>query len=270
MENSKEYILGVSREELERLEFQHGVWKKYTDEFLEKTGVGIGWKCMDVGSGPGFVSADIRELIGAEGDLTALEPSDYYLNHFKAYCENQNWTNIKFINSNFEDAHLESEYFDLIFLRWVIDFVREPENYLIKLLENLKKGGVIALQDYAYENIVVFPKGGPLDNLAESIKAYWKAGGGDPYFTLKIPAIFKRNNIELTEFTPVIRAGGPESQVYQWADRFMRIHIKSMHDKNVISKKQYDEYTEDWKNHINNPDSVFLSPVIMNVIGRKL
>lgn len=270
MGKKNEYILGVNQTELERLEFQNKVWKKVTDDFLDKTGLSKGWKCMDVGSGPGYVSMDLRERIGDSGELTVIEPSEFYITYFKNYCDKLNWKNIKFINENFEDVNTGDELFDLIYLRWVIDFVPEPEKYLLKLLSCLKKGGIIAVQDYAYEGITFFPIGGALDNLADAVRNYWRAGGGDPHFTLKIPSIFRKNKIELIDFSPIIKAVGPESGVYEWANKFLSVHINLMKEKNVISEQECEDMLKDWKNHKNNPDSVFLTPVIMNVIGKKL
>lgn len=270
MNKSQEYILGVNQTELERMKFQHGVWKKYTDEFLDKTGVKKGWKCMDVGSGPGFVSAEIRDIIGDEGELTVVEPSEFYLDYFKEHCKKMKWKNIEFVNENFENALIEKDYYDLIFLRWVIDFVKEPADYLIKLISCLKKGGVIAIQDYVYENISVYPIGGPVDKIADAVRDYWVSGGGDPYFAIKIPALFKKNKVELIDLTPIVRAGGPESDLYEWANKFMSTHINLMQEKNVITKQQCDDFINDWNNRRKNPDSIFLSPLILNVMGKKL
>ncbi|MDQ3022068.1 MAG: methyltransferase domain-containing protein [Bacteroidota bacterium] len=264
-----EYILGVNLTELERLEFQHNVWKKVTHSLFDRINIQTGWKCLDVGAGPGFVSMDLRKLVGEGGEVTALEPSELYLNYFKDKCKKNNFQNIKFILGNLEDINLENDYYDLIYLRWVIDFVPQPEKFLLKLLDALKKGGVIAIQDYAYEGVALFPKGGAFDNIADAVRAYWRAGGGDPYFTVKIPAIFRKNNIELIEYKPVSLAGDKDSGVIEWAHRFFTVHLQLMADKKIISQKEADAFLEDWLNHRNNPDTIFFSPVIVDVIGRK-
>ncbi|MEO6694973.1 MAG: class I SAM-dependent methyltransferase, partial [Ignavibacteria bacterium] len=225
MSQNSEYILGVNQTELERLQFQHSVWKKVTDNFFDRINIQMGWKCLDVGSGPGLVSADLRQRVGDEGEITALEPSELYLSHFKETCETNNWNNIKFLQGNLEETDLENEYYDFIFLRWVIDFVPSPEEFLLKLFASLKKGGVIAIEDYAYEGITLYPIGGSFDNITEAVRAYWKQGGGDPDFTVKIPAIFKKNKIQLKDFTPVILAGDADSDVIEWAHRFFTVHL---------------------------------------------
>lgn len=270
MSESKEYILGISQTELERLEFQHGVWKKVTDDFFKLINISAGWKCLDVGAGPGFVSKEIREMAGDKGELTILEPSEFYLDYFKKICMKNNWNNIKFIHGNLEDVEIENEYYDLIYARWVIDFVRQPEKFLLKLFKALKKGGFIAVQDYIYEGIGLYPSGGAFDKIADAVRAYWRVGGGDPYFAAKIPPLFKKNNIEIIEYSPSALAGDNESGVFKWADKFFTGHLQTMADVKIISEKEKNELYDDWEAHKKNPDTVFVSPTVMNVIGRKL
>ena len=55
------YPLGTNVQELERLRFQHAVWGGVTRAFLDRIGVARGWRCLDLGCGPGFVVEDLRE-----------------------------------------------------------------------------------------------------------------------------------------------------------------------------------------------------------------
>lgn len=270
MSENKEYILGANQTELERLEFQHGVWKEITDRFLDKINIQKGWKCLDVGSGPGFVSMDLRKIVGGSGEITAVEPSEFYVNYFKEQCAKKNFRNFKFIQSTLEDTDLGNDQYDLIYLRWVIDFVKEPEKFLLKLLKALKKGGVIAVQDYNYEGIGLYPKGGACDNIADYIRAYYRAGGGDPYFISKIPPLFKRNNIRLEEYNPVGLAGDSHSPVFEWVRKFIKGHFNVLAVMKIISATEKSMLEKDWEEHEKNPETVIFSPVVVNVSGRKL
>ena len=270
MSEESEYILGVNQTELERLEFQNSVWEDCTNNFLDKIQIKKGSKCLDVGAGPGFVAMNLRDRVGDEGEVTALEPSEFYLNYFKEYCKKKNLNNIKFIHGIAEDSEIEKDYYDLIYLRWVIDFVPEPEKLLLKLTSCLKKGGIIAIQDYAYNSVPLFPNGGAFDEIAEIVRAYWKLGGGDPYFTVKIPSIFRKNNIELKEFSPVSFAGNNESRFFEWANRFFTVHLQLMADKNIITQKKCDDLLNDWNDHRNNPETIFITPLMLNISGVKI
>lgn len=269
MGENKEYILGTNQTELERLGFQHKVWKKITDSFFDRINIQKGWKCLDVGAGPGFVSMELIDKVGEGGEVTALEPSELFLNYFKEHCSKKDIKNVNFIHGNLEETDLENDHYDLIFLRWVIDFVPEPEKFLLKLLSALKKGGVIAIEDYNYEGIALFPKGGAFDNITETVRNYWRAGGGDPYFISKIPLIFKSNNIELLDFSPQSLAGDTDSDIYEWANRFFSVHLQIMADLKVISQKESDEMLADWNAHKSDPSTVFFSPIMVDVTGRK-
>ena len=268
-DKSEEYILGVSSYELERLRFQHDVWKEITDGFFDRIGIKKGWKVLDVGSGPGFAAFDLRKRVGDFGAVTALEQSEMFLDYFKSGCAKNNWNNVYAVLSSVENAELLENQYDLIFVRWVIAFVPDPDLFMDKLITSLKPGGTIAIMDYAYEGLCLYPRGGAFENMADTVRAYWRHGGGDPYIGAKLPLMLKKRNIKVTEFYPVSLAGGPSSGVFQWADKFFTVHIQQMVDMGVTTQKLGDEMLKDWAEHRNDSDSVFFSPTIVAIAGKK-
>ena len=191
-----DYLLGINQTELDRLRFQHGVWKNVTDRLLDRLHIRKGWKCLDVGAGPGFVAMDLRDRVGGEGEITALEPSKFYLEWFEGEVKKRGWTNIKFLNGTAETAPLHERYYDFIFVRWVVGFVSDPEQFLSQLIKTLRPGGIIAIQDYIYEGLSLFPRGGAFEGMADAVRAYWRSGGGDPYIAAQIPTIFKKHHVQ--------------------------------------------------------------------------
>jgi len=264
----KDYILGSNTNELERLRFQHGVWKKITDGFLDSLNIQQDWKCLDAGSGPGFVTFDLRDRTGESGEITALEPSEFYTEYLKSEINSRGWKNVKVINARLEESVLPKNYYDLIFSRWVIGFVPDAEKFLRRCLGALKPSGTIAIQDYNYEGLSLFPKGGAFDMMPEKVKEYYRSDGGDPFVAAVIPRIFRKNNLGLTEYSPVCLAGGPESGVFQWAEKFFMIHTQAMADKGIITQAECDSVLADWSAHRKNPDSVFFSPIVVNIAGK--
>lgn len=267
--SEKDYVLGVNDYELNRLQFQHGVWKEITDSFLDKLNITGGSKVLDAGSGPGFVAMDILNRVGTAGEVTAIEPSEMYVNYLQGYCAENNINNLNVIHGSVENTELPDEYFDVIFARWVISFVPDAEKFLDKLVASLRPGGIIAFMDYAYEGLALFPKGGAFDNMADAVRAYWVHGGGDPYIGARLPGMFRKRNIELKEYYPVAQCGGPNSGVFQWADKFFTVHIQQMVDLGVISQSEGDEMHTDWNAHKKDEDSVFISPTITVIAGKK-
>ena len=261
------YLLGVNQQELERLQFQHGVWGSVTKKFLGRLNVGRGWRCLDVGAGPGFVSMDLRELVGETGEVTALDPSQFYLDWLRKQTEDKGWTNVKRVQGTAENTAFPSRSYDLIFVRWVIGFVPDPERFLTPLFRAVRIGGIIAIQDYYYEGLSLFPRGGIWDTMPDIVRAYYHSGGGDAYVVGRIPAIFRKHNLELLDFTPTCLSGGPTSGVTEWAHRFFSLHIPLMEEKGIISREQADALMADWNAHLQNPDTLFFSPLVVDVAG---
>ena len=261
------YLLGVNQQELERLQFQHSVWGQVTRKFLERIGVQKGWRCLDVGAGPGFVSMDLRELVGETGEVTALEPSQFYLDWLGKKIATKGWNNVKLVQGTAEDASLPTRHYDLVFVRWVVAFVPNPEQFLARLFPALRVGGIMAVQDYYYEGLSLYPQGSSWDAMPAIVRAYYRSGGGDSYVTAKIPAIFKKYGLDLVDLTPTCLAGGPTSGVMEWAHRFFSLHVPLMAEKGIISIDQANALLADWQAHRQNPETLFFSPLVVDVAG---
>lgn len=262
------YLLGVDKTEFERLRFQHDVWGSVTGKFLDRLQVQRGWKCLDVGAGPGFVSVDLRHRVGEEGEVTALDPSQLYCDGFREVIAAKGWKNVNVLVGRSEDASLPQRHYDLVFLRWVIAFVEDREKFLRPLLATMRPGGVIAVQDYYYEGLSLFPRGGPFDGMPDVVRAYYRAGGGDPYVTGMLPALFRKHGLRLIDYTPTCQAGGPGSGIMEWAERFFSVHIKKMIEKGVVKESEGNAMLADWYAHKKDPEALFFSPLVVDVAAR--
>jgi SAM-dependent methyltransferase len=265
----EEYLLGVNDTELDRLRFQHSVWGSLTRDFLTRLGVKPGWKCLDAGSGPGFVTVDLREMVGSSGEVTALELSPFYIEEAQKEAAAKCFPDIRFIQGKVEETPLRRNEFDLVFSRWVLSFAPDPEEFLLPLIDSLKPGGIIAVQDYYYEGLSLWPTGGPFDRMADVVRAYYRAAGGDPYVTGKLPGLFRAHGISLIEVSPHCIAGGPHSPIMEWGHRFFTRHAQAMVEKGAVNQELAEAMLEDWHQHRNNPDALFFSPMVVDIGGRK-
>jgi len=267
--DSREYLLGVNTEELERLRFQHTVWKPTTDAFFERIGVAKGWRCLDVGAGPGLVTLDLAELVGTPGEVTGLEPSAFYLESLRSAAAKRSFQHVKTINGSAETAELPDKYFDLIFVRWVIGFTPDPSAFLSPLVHALKDGGTIAIQDYLYEGLSLFPRGGAFDGMSDVVRAYYKSVGGDPYIGANLPGLLRRLKLEVIDYSPQVLAGGPDSGVIEWAHRFFTVHIPLMVEKGIVEEERGTALLADWSKHRHDPETIFVSPIVIDIAARK-
>ena len=116
----------------------------------------------------------------------------------------------------------------------------------------------------------MFPEGGGFENAFDILKKYWAHGGGDFYIGNRLPEIFSKLGLQIIDFKPNCLAGGPDSGVFNWADKFFTIHIPKMVEMGIISKDYAAIFLDDWNDHKVNKYSIFFSPLVVDVCGRKI
>ena len=70
------YVLGASREELERLRIQSALFEKQTMQTLNLAGIQNGMRCLDVGCGAGHTSLLMSRLVGQSGHVLGMDISE--------------------------------------------------------------------------------------------------------------------------------------------------------------------------------------------------
>jgi SAM-dependent methyltransferase len=266
--DGEEYLLGANEAELERLRFQHSVWAGVTNALFDRLKVAPGWRCLDVGAGPGFVAEDLRTRVGERGEMMLLEPSGFFLQRFEQERERRHWKNVVSVRGTAEEARLPEKHFDLIFARWVIAFVPDPGRFLRNLVRSLRPGGIIALQDYWYEGLSLYPRGGAFERVPEVVRSYYRSAGGDVYVTGTARSLFRQLRLDIVDFKTNQLCGGPESPAAEWMHRFFVPHLPLMAEKGLVSQKDCDDMLADWHQHRANPDALFFTPLVVDLAGK--
>lgn len=269
MSTMKPYLLGISADELERMRFQHGVWKVSTEDFLNRLGVGSGMRCLDVGAGPGFVTVDLRDRVGPAGHVTALEPSQMYLDHLRRTVSDRGWSNVEVVLGTAETARLPEASYDVVYVRWVVNFVPDRSAFLHSLARFVKPGGIIAVEDYFYEGLGVYPRGTDFDRMADIVRRYYRSGGGDAYAIAEVPATLRSEGFGLVVFVPQQQVGGKDSPVFLWASGFFRLHLPIMADRGIIDAAERDRQLANLDRLAQDPEMFFFSPIVVQCAMRR-
>src|SRR5688572_24204589 len=75
MTEDRDYLLGTHDAEVRRLGHQHRVWRPRVLDAWRRAGIKTGSTVIDAGSGPGWASLDLAEIVGDTGRVIALERS---------------------------------------------------------------------------------------------------------------------------------------------------------------------------------------------------
>ena len=154
MENIKEFLfkssdtyLMESNEETFRLEI------KTDPESVRKQAVWCGAKpgmrVLDVGCGPGKTTSILYEMVQPGGSAVGIDLSSDRISHAKThYCRQ---SGIDFTVCNLKEPLTGIGQFDLIWVRFVLEYFREESYNIVRNLgEALKPGGYLCLLDLDY------------------------------------------------------------------------------------------------------------------------
>jgi 2-polyprenyl-3-methyl-5-hydroxy-6-metoxy-1,4-benzoquinol methylase len=107
---------------------------------LTRVGVCKGWHCLEVGAGGGSIATWLSERIGASGRVVATDVETRFLERLSSPIIDIRRTNIV------TDAPAKAT-FDFVHTRWLLVHLREREQVLDSLIEALKPGGWLLVEE---------------------------------------------------------------------------------------------------------------------------
>jgi len=128
------------QKELNRLRAIEAVFDPPTKTRLNSTGLEKGWECLELGPGAGSIMNWLGEMVGTEGQVTAVEINPRFLRENPA-------PNISILESDIQTVDLKGKKFDLIHGRYVLFHISGYQPVLKRLLGLLKPGGWLVLEE---------------------------------------------------------------------------------------------------------------------------
>src|SRR3954469_12686681 len=151
--NDGDYVLGTRDDEVERLGLQHRVWRGRVLEAFRRARIRSGQTVIDVGAGPGFVTADLASLVGPAGKVIALERSAHFVDKLRS----RGLTNVE-VREHDVSQPFAITGADASWCRWLLSFVPDPATTVRHIAAALKPGGVALFHEYAaYETWRMMP-----------------------------------------------------------------------------------------------------------------
>ena len=140
--------LAVQRERLDTLEelFDPGTIRQ-----LEARGVAPGWRCLEVGAGGGSVAAWLGDRVAPDGSVLATDLDTKWV----AELSHPN-LEVR-VHDVLEDDLPEGE-FDLVHVRLLLAWLRDPRVGLESLIAALKPGGLLLAEEIDFVSSVPDPR----------------------------------------------------------------------------------------------------------------
>ena len=264
MPEPSEYILGTNDSELDRLGVQHRIWRDLTNAVLDRAGVASGMTVLDLGCGPGFVTEELARRVGPTGQVVALDESPRWHEVLRSRSFD---APVELVESQIQAADLGEGRFDAVYSRWVFSFLDELDAVCAQVQRSLKPGGRLIVQDYNHEGISSFPRSPGFEAVVRATREYYRRAGGDAWVMGRLPSAARRAGLPTTELRPNGLAGDATSPVFHWFDIFFPKFSGTFREEGLITADEHDQYLSEWAALKANPDALFYSPMVVDLIA---
>jgi SAM-dependent methyltransferase len=258
-----DYVLGTRDDEVGRLGIQHEVWRDRMLNGLARAGIGPGQTIVDVGAGPGFVTAELSKLVGESGRVIALERSE----HFLTELERRAISNVQAV------AHDVTQPFpvtaaDACWCRWLLSFAATPSNVVENIAAALRPGGIAIFHEYAaYSTWRMMPPDPKHERFRSLVEQSWRDAGGEPDVALSLPAWLHAAGLDIVAtrtYADIVQRGGP---AWEWPRIFMETNTRRLHELGYLNEAE----AAIMAGLLDNPaeGSAMLTPLVAEIIARR-
>ena len=228
--------------ERERLANMEAVFDPMTIQCLATVGVGDGWNCLEVGAGGGSMVEWLAKRVAPSGRVVATDLQTKFLAAIDA-------SNVEVRQHNVLTDELESNAFDLVSARKVLEHLADPSPALQRMVAAARPGGYVLVEDadMASYRRVTTPRPELFEKVYVAFLETMKASGFNPYLGVDLANLLRGAGLEEVqlrgwtgEWTGA--PGDPTGAVYRLTFEKMRPKII---ERGAITNDEADHFLAD-------------------------
>jgi ubiquinone/menaquinone biosynthesis C-methylase UbiE len=269
VEASGQYPIERRAGEIERLRMQAAALEYDAGVMLERIGVSSGWRCLDLGCGPGGIVDLLSVRAGPTGQVVALDADPVFLEHARALARERRRGNIEFVQGDAYRTGLPRASFDLVHVRFVASTVGRPEDLISEALALARPGGCVAFQEGDVGTLKCYPPHAAWDRLAQVLEQVFASVGNDVRLAQRLYQAFRRAGLEDVQYRPFLvgfRADDPMADYLPATVESLRRTILR-HD--LIDEGELNTALAACRRHLADPDTVSTYVTVAQVWGRR-
>jgi len=210
-------------------------------------------KILDVGCGPGTITADFAALV-PQGSVLGLEYAPQVLEQARQFASSRNLTNITFTTGDVHNLAFEDGTFDVVHAHQVLQHVGDPVQALREMKRVTKKGGIVASRESDFGGMIWYPESSEMTFWQEMYHKVARANGGEPdagrhLFSWVIQAGFEKEKITSSIGSWCFYTD--EDKAWWsglWADRTLNSSFKTTAlEKKVATQEDLERISRAWR-----------------------
>ena len=138
-----------------------------------------GQRLLDVGCGPGTITADLAELVGS-GEVVAIEREQSVVDEAAAVATERGLSNVIVELGDVYQLAYDDDSFDVVHAHQVLQHLSDPISALREMRRVTKPGGVVAARDADYAAMTWYPPDPRLDQWMKIYSAVARSNQAEP------------------------------------------------------------------------------------------
>ena len=268
-----DYILGTHREELERLQFQHELWRPISQAAWSRAGFASGQRVLDLGAGPGFAALDLARMVGPQGRVLALERSADYVAWGQKLAAAEGLSHLEMRRHNLlEDPWPQGPTdqpqagFDRAWCRWLVMFLPELDPWLKGLEGAIRPGGQLLLHEYVHwDTFGLHPHGRAIARFGAACQRSFRSAGGDPDVNRHVPSRLAAHGWRIDALQPLPVLGGEGSMAAIWMERFVAVYGIRLQGQGLWSADDQAQAEAEITASRKDPGSYWVGPTLLEL-----
>jgi ubiquinone/menaquinone biosynthesis C-methylase UbiE len=266
---SPAYIFGDTQVEQQRLVAQAESVESPARWLLDQIRIQPGWRAIDIGCGPLGILHLLSERVGSNGFVVGLEREARFAHMARDQIAQRHLGNVTVLQADVLASGLHKQSFDIAHERLVMVNISSPEAFLSKVVDLVRPGGTVAVEEIDNASWLCQPPHPSWDTLLQTFHAAFRASGGNVYIGRRLPELLRAAGLENVQYkvhVDVAMRGG-----------YRRTHLLTLLDslrEQVTKLGQQTEHElarhrQTLATHLDDPNTVVIDKLLVQAWGRK-
>ena len=231
---------------------------------LNRAGLQLGMKCLEVGCGSGDVAFDLARMVGPQGRVVATDIDEIKINLARQEAEQQHLANLEFRIANVVEG--EFEKFDFAHARFVVTHLPNPQEALEKVRQAIHPGGILAVQDIDFRGHFCDPECAAFSRYVELYTKTAGRRGLDPNIGPRLPGLLTNAGFESVQIN-VVQLAAITGESKLMAPLTMENIADSVLAEGLASRAEVDRLVHELDEFARDPHTVISGPRVVQTWG---
>jgi ubiquinone/menaquinone biosynthesis C-methylase UbiE len=264
--SDRDYVLGTHDAEIARLQLQHRVWRARMFDAWRRAGITQGQTVVDVGSGPGYASLDLAEIVGPKGRVITVERSARFLDVLRHAAA----SNITTIEGDITETPIGERVADAAWCRWVFSWLTKPDLGVANIARALKPGGVAVFHEYLhYASWGLAPHSPAFSTFVNAVVDSIAKTGANIDSALALPRQLEQSGFDIVSLTPIVDIVSPDNYVWRWPTAFAHSFRDKLVADGLLTAEQATEAMTALDRAESEGSTRMVTPIVLEIIARR-